>query len=267
MLERKEVFGFNFISSKSVADIARACIEYKYQQDSGEGLLPLMITPNAAQIVKYHHEYAYLKVMLEKAVFILPDGQPIVWTSRLINRPLLSRLTGSDLFPVLWNLIKKSGKKAYFILPNQETAFCLHQEYDKIKTYVPPFIGLQDRALINQIVEIARVDILEFKPDFVFIGLSFPKQEILSLEIYQQCGNITLMPLFLSLGASYEFYCGMKKRAPKFIQWMGMEWFYRFMQEPTRMWRRYTIDNFRFIILMSNQVFKKIKERFKPKCK
>jgi N-acetylglucosaminyldiphosphoundecaprenol N-acetyl-beta-D-mannosaminyltransferase len=257
--DRKPVFGFNFISSHSVENIAKACINYTFQKDQPQGLLPLMITPNAAQIVMYHHEYAYLKPMLQNAILILPDGQPIVWTSRLIKQPLQKRLTGSDFFPVFWNMVKPTQKAVYFILPNEETAKCMHKDYDKIKTYVPPFVRLEDKVQFQKIIDQATQDILEFKPHFVFLGLSYPKQEILSLEIYKQLrtSNIAFIPLFFSLGASYEFYCGMKKRAPKIYQRFGMEWFYRFMQEPRRMWRRYTIDNFRFLILMWKEVFKK----------
>jgi N-acetylglucosaminyldiphosphoundecaprenol N-acetyl-beta-D-mannosaminyltransferase len=134
--DRKPVFGFNFISSHSVENIAKACINYTFQKDQPQGLLPLMITPNAAQIVMYHHEYAYLKPMLQNAILILPDGQPIVWTSRLIKQPLQKRLTGSDFFPVFWNMVKPTQKAVYFILPNEETAKCMHKDYDKIKTYV-----------------------------------------------------------------------------------------------------------------------------------
>jgi len=259
--DKKHVFGFDFISNESVENIAKACIDYTFPKQDPQGQLPLMITPNAAQIVMYHHEQADLKPKVKNAVLILPDGQPIVWTSRLIKQPLKARLTGSDFFPIFWGLIKGQQKRAYLILPDNKTATCMHNDYEQIKTYVPPFVKLEDTAQFQVVTDQVVADILEFKPDFVLLGLSYPKQEILSLKAYEQLENtdIERIPLFFSLGASYEFYCGMKKRAPKIYQQLGMEWFYRFMQEPRRMWRRYTVDNFRFLLLMRKEIFKKRK--------
>lgn len=256
--DKKAVFGFDFISNESVENIAKACIDYTFPKQDAQGLLPLMITPNAAQIVMYHHEYAYLKPKVKNAVLILPDGQPIVWTSRFIKKPLQARLTGSDFFPVFWDLIKSKRKRAYLILPDDKTAHCMHHDYELVKTYVPPFVKIEQNEKFQAVADQVVADILEFKPDFVLLGLSYPKQEILSLNAYEQLKqtDIERIPLFFSLGASYEFYCGMKKRAPKIYQQLGMEWFYRFMQEPRRMWRRYTVDNSRFLLLMWKEIFK-----------
>jgi N-acetylglucosaminyldiphosphoundecaprenol N-acetyl-beta-D-mannosaminyltransferase len=93
----------------------------------------------------------------------------------------------------------------------------------------------------------------EHQPEFVFLGIRFPKQNRIALGMMgydYATGELTdtdkQIPLFLLLGASYEFYLNLKKRAPVFWQKIGMEWFYRFTQEPGRLFRRYFIDDIQF---------------------
>jgi N-acetylglucosaminyldiphosphoundecaprenol N-acetyl-beta-D-mannosaminyltransferase len=86
---------------------------------------------------------------------------------------------------------------------------------------------------------------------FLFIGISDPKQSLISKKIDEliNLGNKDIYFSTALLGASFEFYLGKSKRAPQWMQQCGLEWLYRFALEPKRLWRRYTIDNFKFLML------------------
>jgi N-acetylglucosaminyldiphosphoundecaprenol N-acetyl-beta-D-mannosaminyltransferase len=189
----------------------------------------------------------------------LPDGMPIVWLSKLKGNPLQSRLTGSDLFPALWRRIKQQKIAATFILPNNEMADRFRRECNHCNCLVPDFFDANDKAYIAGFVQQSVEAIIQDNSEYIFLGLSFPKQEILAMEVSRKLeeAGYKKKVLFLLLGASYEFYSGLKKRAPAIYRKTGMEWLYRFMQEPGRMWRRYTLGNARFMQLAIKELFKK----------
>jgi N-acetylglucosaminyldiphosphoundecaprenol N-acetyl-beta-D-mannosaminyltransferase len=93
----------------------------------------------------------------------------------------------------------------------------------------------------------------------VIIGISFPKQDILALNIYNRLKelNANRIPLFCMLGASFEFYLKLKKRAPVFLQKIGFEWLYRFSTEPKRLFKRYFIDDVAFLPILFKEFLKK----------
>jgi N-acetylglucosaminyldiphosphoundecaprenol N-acetyl-beta-D-mannosaminyltransferase len=93
-------------------------------------------------------------------------------------------------------------------------------------------------------------EIKKFQPKYVIVGISFLKQEWLCLTIYTTLNKLRIpSPLFLCLGASAEFYVGMKKRASLFLQKVGLEWLHRLWLEPKRMWRRYILGSVSLLVL------------------
>jgi len=257
----QKLFGFNFISDTN----HQLTIEHIMSTENHgieSNTHPFLITPNVDQIVKFSEiKHKELKEFYAKSAYVFPDGQPIVWSSKILGRPLLSRLTGSDFFPKIWDRIKVENKKSLLIVPSEEIAKVLEKEHANCKCYVPPFFKV-DETKYSKIKDDI-LDLIEsFQPDFLFIGLGFPKQETLAKDLYMQRLNNNLqMPLTFLLGASFEFYIGAVNRAPLWMQKIGMEWFYRFVQEPKRMFKRYFIDDMKFISL----VFKEIQKN--PKFK
>ncbi len=177
-----------------------------------------------------------------------------MWSSKILKKPLQSRLTGSDFFPLIWKRIKVENKKALLIVPSEKIAKKLEEEYAYCKCYVPPFFKVEEAqysGIKNDILELLD----SYEADFLFIGLGFPKQEILARDLYiSRLDNNLHMPLTLLLGASFEFYIGAVSRAPLWMQKIGMEWFYRFTQEPKRMFKRYFIDDMKFISLVLKEI-------------
>jgi len=252
-IQRIQLFGLDFISAKNHHEFLNEIIDYQkipaYQDLSK---LPLVITPNADQLVQLEQpQFHILKEQLSRSLFILPDGQPIVWFSRLAGQRLQSRLTGSDLFPLIWQSAKQQQQKILVIVSHEELGIKLAQDYNNIRYYMPPFFNPEkETQLFEQVCTKVVQEIEEFNPHYVIVGIGFPKQEWLSLAVHRRLmSQQRISPLFLLLGASAEFYVGAKKRAPLFMQKMGLEWLHRLSQEPKRLWKRYVLGAWRLLLL------------------
>ncbi len=246
-MKRIELFGLSFLPSHSVEAVAKDVMGHiACPADQ----LPLMITPNVDQIVKLNRpENASLKMELSKAQWILADGQPIVSFSKLKmgNEGLPARLTGSDFFPVLWKmLLDRVNEPVYFVLPSEELGRRFQGERENVHFYAPPFFNLQDAEQSVPVMDSILSDIKLNKPRYVFIGLGFPKQEHIALHIFKHIDKTQWPKVFL-LGASFEFYFGLKKRAPVIWQKLGIEFLHRLLSEPRRMAKRYLVDDVAFL--------------------
>lgn len=112
-------------------------------------------------------------------------------------------------------------------------------------TYSPPFGFEHD---VHEMMKINDM-IKQANPDILFVGLGSPKQEKWIYRNYHELA----VPVSIGIGATFEFYSGMVKRAPRWMQRCGLEWFWRLMKEPRRLWRRYLIDDTAFIWLIFKQ--------------
>lgn len=182
---------------------------------------------------------------LLKAHVLLPDGISVVWSYRLLRKKKVTRITGTDLFLHEMNRVNKIGGRCFFMGSSEQTLakMRLRAGVDfpnvQINTYSPPFkenfSDTEEQAILQAIDE--------FKPDVLFVGMTAPKQEKWSHANFDRINAKRVC----SIGAVFDFYAGNIKRAPKWIQNLGFEWLYRFLQEPTRLWRRYLVGNFMFV--------------------
>lgn len=249
-MERVHLFGFDFHSSDSFDTV----LSYLSNWQDDRPSLPILITPNVDQIVKFSKpENSDLRSSLQNAAIVLPDGQPIVWTSKLKKGDSLkSRLTGSDLFPLLWNQLKQEGKSVFFILPNSELGEAFKSEYDSCSYFAPPYFNLDNSAEYMAVLNSCISAIETLSPDHVMIGLGFPKQERLALDLHEKFSEKEIF--YHLLGASFEFYHGKKQRAPLWMQKMGLEFLHRLFREPRRMVKRYLLDDLAFIPLLVKEL-------------
>lgn len=242
-MQTQELFGLPFVNA-DYEEVCNFIINFRNFYKPTLDKLPFVITPNVDHIIKFELDYPDLKNKLKKSVLILPDGQPIVWFSRLVGRPLKQRLAGSTLFVYLWPKINK--RRCLLVLPSAETNKILkaRESIPNVQTYIAPFFSLEENRKIHTITKECVNKIIKGRTDYVFIFLGMPKQEILAINIFEECQrlNIKSMPLFLLLGASIEFYLGIKKRAPVFLQKTGLEWLHRLLHEPRRLFKRYLRD-------------------------
>ena len=206
-----------------------------------------VVTPNIDHIVKLESDQLLQKVYAD-ADIILTDGKPMIWMSKLYGTPIKEKVSGSDLFP---NLCKLAAEKGYrvFLLGAAEgvaakAAFNLQNKFPGLiiaGTYSPPFGFEKDEKELQNILRI----VTEAKPHILIVGLGCPKQE----KFIYNYRNELNVPVSLGLGASIDFEAGILKRAPKWMADHGFEWFYRIVQDPKRMAKRYFVDDMKIIRL------------------
>jgi N-acetylglucosaminyldiphosphoundecaprenol N-acetyl-beta-D-mannosaminyltransferase len=152
------------------------------------------------------------------------------------------------MFPVVWKRVVEDRRRVVVIAATQETAGLLKHEYPEAGIVVPPHFDAEDPSQLARVVAACLAVIDEVKPDFVFVGISFPKQQRIALaliEILSAAGEH--IPLFLLLGGSFEMYLGRVPRAPRWMQATGLEWMFRFLLEPRRLFRRYFVTDMQFL--------------------
>lgn len=195
-------------------------------------------------VMSYENE-EYRKIQ-NSAAMALPDGAPLSSYSRRKGYKQAQRVTGPDLMLELFAISKEKGYRHYFYGATEETLQSmkgvLERDYPGIQIagmYAPPF-----RALTPQEDAQVVAKINESRPDFIWIGLGAPKQEE---WMYQHMGQ--LQGVLIGVGAGFDYLAGYIKRAPRWMQRMSLEWLYRLLQDPKRLWRRYFTSNVKFICL------------------
>lgn len=191
----------------------------------------------------------FLKKITDNADLTIVDGKPLIWISKIKKNPIKEKISGSDLVP---NLCKLANEKGYsiFIIGGKDNVveqakIKLEKKYKKIKivgTYSPALGFENDEKELKNINSI----INKAKPDLLFVCFGCPKQE---KWIYNNINKYNAT-VSICAGATVDFIAGNVKRAPKWMSNCGLEWFYRFLQEPRRLFKRYFIDDIKIIKLI-----------------
>jgi N-acetylglucosaminyldiphosphoundecaprenol N-acetyl-beta-D-mannosaminyltransferase len=152
------------------------------------------------------------------------------------------------------------------VASTDETAAKLRRELPDVGVVVPPHFDAADPAQLDRVVQACLDEIDRVQPEFVFFGISFPKQQRVALALeatLRRAGRP--VPLFLLLGGSFEMYLGTVRRAPGWMQRFGLEWFFRFLLEPKRLFRRYFVTVTRFAWLFARELIAaKFPDAFRP---
>jgi len=190
----------------------------------------------------------------KNAVLTFADGYPIAVYERKKGYRQAERIAGPDFMTEIFTRSVKEGYRHYFYGSSQQTLRKLKknlsQQYPGIMIvgmYAPSYTEKLDQDYEQDIKRINAV-----KPDFVWVGMGAPKQEF---WMYQNKGKVD--GLMLGVGAGFDFHAGTRKRAPKWMQQFGLEWFYRFMQEPGRLGKRYLTTNLKFIWYVFKELLKR----------
>lgn len=210
------------------------------------------VVVNVDKIVKLQKD-AYLKEIICGCDIVNADGMPLVWASKLFGTPLKGRVTGIDL---MFALLENGSKKGYrfFLLGAKEevlqkTLANIKNRYQNIR--IAGFRnGYWSENEEPQIVK----QIRDSNADILFVAVSSPKKEIF-LKKYLDALNV---PFSMGVGGSFDIVAGLTKRAPIWMQKTGLEWLFRLIQEPKRMWKRYLINNTLFMIMVVNQLVSKV---------
>lgn len=251
-LATRRLFGFDFISDTSFA----ATVDSILGPQPVDDRLPLVVTPNVDDLVRLAEPaHAELAASERRARYVLPDGQPIVWTSRLVGEPLGARLPGSSLFPLLWKRLAAEHRRVVVVAPSARVGGRLRHEHPGARIVVPPTFDVDNAFAVAGVVAACSSAIDAVCAEFVILGISFPKQQRIALELVGQLeGAGRPMPIFLLLGGSLDLYTGGTRRAPEWMHEVGLEWFFRFLCEPRRLFRRYFVTDLRFVHLFADEL-------------
>jgi N-acetylglucosaminyldiphosphoundecaprenol N-acetyl-beta-D-mannosaminyltransferase len=180
------------------------------------------------------------------AGLVTPDGMPLVWLLRLAGHRDARRVYGPDLMLLLLERSVKEGFTHFLYGASEPTLSDLRQRLTArfpglrvVGAIAPPFRPLTPAEDRETAAAINRVS-----PDFLWVGLSTPKQEIWMAEHRAQLDAGVL----LGVGAAFDFHAGRVRQAPRWMQGYGLEWLFRVYREPRRLWRRYLYSNTRFVL-------------------
>lgn len=190
------------------------------------------------------HEDASYQAVQNGAAIALPDGKPLSLYSKKHGFPEAERVTGPDLMGELF--ARDNGLKHYFYGGTEETIEILKKKLTESYPHLqiagmvsPPF-----RALTEDEDAKAMQAMNDSGADIIWIGLGAPKQERFMAEHQGKTNGV-----MIGVGAGFDYYAGTIKRAPMWMQKMSLEWLYRLMQDPKRLFKRYFVTNFKFLWL------------------
>ncbi|WP_206060915.1 WecB/TagA/CpsF family glycosyltransferase, partial [Nonomuraea basaltis] len=219
-----------------------------------------IVTPNI-DICQVAAKDPSLKDLVCSAELVVADGMPLVWAARLLGTPLPQRVTGADLIWALSKLAARRGWPVYLLggppgVP-QKAAAELTTCYPTLRVcgaHAPPYrfdTTPEGRRLVRRRVIAAR-------PRLVFVGLGFPRQDLLIAELREELPEAW----FLGCGAAISFAAGTVPRAPEWLRRAGLEWAFRLVSEPGRLAHRYLADDLPFAArLLGRCLVTRLKER------
>lgn len=200
-----------------------------------------VVTPNVDVLVQLQKDTEFKRIY-EGASLVLPDGMPLLWAGMFLRTPFKEKVSGSDLFVRFCERAAKKGYKVYFMgaMPGvaAKAAEVLERRFPGLRvvgTHSPSF-GFEKKDAESE--EVAR-KIREASPDVLFIGLGSPKQEKWTDRFKDKHGA----PVSVMVGISFDYVAGTVKRAPVWMQNTGLEWSFRLLIEPKRLWKRYLVDD------------------------
>jgi N-acetylglucosaminyldiphosphoundecaprenol N-acetyl-beta-D-mannosaminyltransferase len=189
--------------------------------------------------------------ILNTATITVPDGMPTVWVGAMQGHAAMRRVYGPDYMLELCGLSAHRGYTQYFCggYPGvaEKLAIVLTRRFPGLKvvgTFTPPFRSLNPREEAELIRQVRTL-----KPDIIWVGLSTPKQERFMAAYLKELDT----HLMIGVGAAFDIHTGRIADAPRWIKAAGLQWLHRLAQEPKRLWKRYLVNNPRFIWNISMQ--------------
>lgn len=233
----------------------------------------IVLTPNVDHIMKLQRDPEFLNIY-NSADYKICDSQILLLASKFLGTPIKEKVSGSDLFPAFCEYHKNNENIRIFLLGGDSESVeiarrKINQKIGReiiVGTYSPPFGFENNKNLSLEIV--ARI--AQCNPSVLAVGVGAPKQE---KWISQYKDNLLNVKIFLAIGATIQFEAGTLKRSPQWVSKAGLEWLYRLLMEPKRLWKRYFIDDIPFFGLLilqklglyQNSVAKRNKLRVKSR--
>lgn len=214
----------------------------------------VLVTPNVDHLVKLQHDREFYNVY-KKAEWVVCDSKILYLLSKLLKHPLPEAIPGSSFFTAFYEYHKDNPNCKIFLLGAKEGIAIKAMERINEKVgrkmvvgaHSPSFGFEKDEKECEELVRIVNAS----GANVLLVGVGAPKQE---KWIMKYRNRMTGVDIFMALGATIDFEAGTLKRAPVFWQKMGMEWLYRFLKEPKRLFKRYFVDDMQFFYYFTKQL-------------
>lgn len=214
----------------------------------------VLVTPNIDDIVKHQNNKEF-HLNASRAEFSICDSRVVQLMSRIMGKPLKEAIPGSSFFPMYCDYHAKNENVRIFLLGAKDGVAEIAKEKINrrigreiiVDTYSPSFGFEKDKKECDRIVEMLRSS----SANVVLVGLGNPKQTNFIFDYKDRIPNVNI---WMALGATIDFEAGNIKRAPKIYQKLALEWFYRFLKEPKRMFKRYFVDDMKFFWYFGKQL-------------
>lgn len=215
----------------------------------------VVFTPNVDHLMKLQRDQDFVEAY-GQADFRVCDSQVLMLAAKFLGKPIKAKISGSDLFPLFCDYHRQNEHIKIFLLGGAEGIAARAQVNINarigreiiVQSHSPSFGFENDPEECNQILEMIR----RSSANVLMVGVGAPKQEKWIAKYKHQLPSIDI---FMGVGAAIDFEAGHKPRAPQLISKLGLEWLYRLLSEPKRLWKRYLLDDLPFLWLI-------LKERF-----
>ncbi len=222
----------------------------------------VVLTPNVDHVMQLQKDEEFFKIY-NSADYKICDSKILLYTSKFIGTPLKEKISGSDFFPAFCKFHRDNESIRIFLLGGGEGVAerarkRINSRIGKniiIRAHSPSFGFEKNEQECLDIVE----KINQSQATVLAIGVGAPKQE---KWIYKYKDKLPNVKIFLAVGATIDFESGVVKRSPKWMSELGIEWLYRLMSEPGRLWKRYLVDDMPFFWLTLKQRFNLYKSPF-----
>jgi N-acetylglucosaminyldiphosphoundecaprenol N-acetyl-beta-D-mannosaminyltransferase len=212
---------------------------------------------NAAKVVRYQRDEA-LRAAVDGCELATADGQPVVWASRILGRPLPERVAGIDLMDALLSAARERGYGVFLlgaraeVLERAEREILRRHPGVRIVGRHHGYFGAAGEAEV--VYEVA-----DAAPDILFVALETPAKELFLARNRERLA----VPFVMGVGGSFDVLAGERRRAPRWMRRTGLEWLYRLLQDPRRLARRYVVGNSAFIWLVVKDA---VRIRLRPRA-
>jgi len=204
---------------------------------------------NAAKLVNMHRDRA-LGASVLQADMILADGMSVVWACRLLGRRLPERVAGIDLMERMLERAAERGHRVFCLGATQEILDAatarMQERYPRLQ-----IVGKHHGYFKREQEKTLADEIRACRPDILFVAMTSPKKE----QFLARWSDSMDVPVCHGVGGAFDVTAGKVQRAPLLWQRVGLEWLYRVLQEPRRMWKRYLVTNTLFCSMLLRELF------------
>jgi N-acetylglucosaminyldiphosphoundecaprenol N-acetyl-beta-D-mannosaminyltransferase len=246
----------NSIRNADLLDaLAQVIVDWRSNLEASSATTQVCITPTNSILVA--RKQFKVKAIFNAAEWVICDGVPVKWAAGFLGTPIVERITGLDLLPDLIELAHKKSFSVFLLGASpgvaEQLKLKINAEFPNCQVkgiYVPPFMAVFSEAENKKMLDVVN----QSQADILLVSLTAPKQDIW-IAAHK---HLLQVPLSIGIGGAFEVMAGLVPRAPKWMQTAGLEWLYRLIQEPKRMYKRYLIEAPLFIPLIIHQrLFKK----------